>query len=269
MATGRLAARLSHPGDTALLIHRIPLLPLLQTLLWHRRRRSSPFSVWWWRPSPACVPSASTGASTTCRATMPLTGAFNRHYFDAFEHRQAWQAANASALSCLTAITSNRSTTVFGHGWAIRSHPSGAALPVPADTGVPPDPLGGEEFLLLVADEAILWPFGRAASSVHSRASLERHRGRAEGDRQPGPLSPVTGHLLAGGDPPRRYRPLSAKANGRTAAKRGGMTGRRSRSKLDSHFMSGDATVSRNPVWDWPWAAVRPEDGPTSASSVP
>ena len=27
--------------------------------------------------------------------------------------------------------------------------------------------------------------------------------------------------------------------------------------------------MSRNPVWDWPWAAVRPEDGPTSASSVP
>ena len=85
----------------------------------NRRRRSSPFSVWWWRPSPAC------DAQRLSRRLSCLS----RHVPDRRLQPPLLRALTPPgpgsrqhvAPSCLTAITSNKSTTVSATGWAIRS----------------------------------------------------------------------------------------------------------------------------------------------------
>ncbi|BBS16166.1 sensor domain-containing diguanylate cyclase [Aeromonas caviae] len=144
------------PETPLSLIHRIPLLPLLQTLLW--QSATALITI-------LCLVVATVSSLRAQRLNRrlnylsrhdALTGAFNRHYFDAFEHRQALAGRQRIGAIMFDCDHFKQVNDRFGHGVGdqvlIRLVQLCQSLLTRECHLIR---WGGEEFLLLVADEAI------------------------------------------------------------------------------------------------------------------
>lgn len=163
----RGAFQLSHPipGTPLTLIHRIPLLSLLQTLIW----QSATALV-----TLLCLVIATLSSLRSRRLNRllnylshhdALTGAFNRHHFDAFEHRHAQAGSRLIGAIMFDCDHFKLVNDRFGHGVGDQVLIQLVRLCQPLLSGE--NILirwGGEEFLLLVVDETA--PLHRLAEQL-------------------------------------------------------------------------------------------------------
>lgn len=152
----RGAFQLTHAiaGTPLTLIHRIPLLSLLQVLLWQSVTALVTL---------LCLVIATLSSLRSRRLNRllnylshhdALTGAFNRHHFDAFEHRHARADAHHIGAIMFDCDHFKQVNDRFGHGVGDQVLIQLVRLCQSLLTG---DNIlvrwGGEEFLLLVVDE--------------------------------------------------------------------------------------------------------------------
>lgn len=179
------------PDTPLTLIHRIPLIALLETLLWQSMTALVTL---------LCLVIATLSSLHSRRLNQrlnylsrhdALTGAYNRHYFDAFERKHAVAGNRQIGAIMFDCDHFKRVNDSFGHGVGDEVLIQLVQLCKPILTKE--NSLirwGGEEFLLLVVDETLSLaelaerlrlrianhPWGEIASGLKVTVSLGHHR---------------------------------------------------------------------------------------------